>query len=214
MSTQGQPTTKASLSGRPERAGRAAVPRDRKRVIMDAALQVFNDRGVAVASIDDIKRVSGASVGSIYHHFEGGKHEIAERLYLEALRDYQEGFVSALEEAASTRDGVIAGVRHHLRWITENADRARFLMFGGVAPGEDLSELNRRFLQGVGRWMQPAVECGELLELTPDVLTALWVGPAQELARFWLAGRTRGSLEDAADVLAQAAWRSLSQEGS
>jgi hypothetical protein len=62
--------------------------------------------------------------------------------------------------------------------------------------------------------MQPAVECGELLEVTPDVLTALWVGPAQELARFWLAGRTRGALEDAADVLAQAAWRSLSQEGS
>lgn len=194
-------------------AARVPAPRDRRREILDAALKVFNERGVSGASIAEIKRLSGASVGSIYHHFEGGKEGMAEILYIRGLRDYQDGFVEALEASASTRDGVVAGVRHHLRWIEQNREVARFLMFGGVAPGPDLRDLNRRFLKAVGRWMQPAVECGELLDLTPDVLTALWVGPAQELARFWLAGRARGSLEDAADVLARAAWRSLSQEG-
>ena len=65
----------------------------------------------------------------------------------------------------------------------------------------------------VSRWMQPAVEGGQLRAVGPELLTALWIGSSQELARHWLAGRTRVSLTDAADVLAQAAWKSLSLEG-
>jgi AcrR family transcriptional regulator len=191
---------------------RPAVPKDRRRAILEAALMEFNERGIPGTSIADIRRRSGASVGSIYHHFEGGKQEMAELLYLEGLRDYQDEFVEALEQAATTQDGVIAGVRHHLRWIQDNPEIARFLTFSGAAPDSAVQDLNRRFLKAVGKWMQPAVECGELLALEPEVLAALWVGPAQELARFWLAGRTKRSLEDAADVLARAAWRSLSQE--
>ena len=45
------------------------------------------------------------------------------------------------------------------------------------------------------------------------LLTALWIGPSQELARHWLAGRTRISLTEAAPVLADAAWKSLNSGG-
>ncbi len=42
--------------------------------------RAFTESGFAAATVDDVRRRSGASVGSIYHHF-GGKQELAEALY-------------------------------------------------------------------------------------------------------------------------------------
>jgi hypothetical protein len=39
---------------------------------------------------------------------------------------------------------------------------------------------------------------------------ALWLGPAQELARLWLDGATRRPLGDYAGELADGAWAALS----
>ena len=50
-------------------------------------------------------------------------------------------------------------------------------------------------------------------DLEPELMTALWIGPSQDLARHWLAGRSRTSLAAAAPVLAEAAWRSLAVGG-
>jgi AcrR family transcriptional regulator len=194
----------------------AAATHERRAAILEAALIEFNANGVAGASIEEIRRRSGASVGSIYHHF-GGKDGIAGALYLDGLRDYQDGFLDSLRDAASTQEGIELGVRHHLSWIEGHPELSRFLLLGRdasvvVATEKPLRELNRRFFTAVSRWMRPAVACGELRATGPELLTALWIGPSQELARHWLAGRGRFSPTDAADVLAEAAWKSLSLE--
>jgi AcrR family transcriptional regulator len=195
-------------------AAGADVP-SRRDAILDAALVEFNAKGVAGTSIADIRRRSGASVGSIYHHF-GDKEGIASALHLEGLIDYQGGFLAALTGATGARDGVERGVRHHVQWIARHPDRARFMLLGRdagltLATERPLRELNRRFFGAVQRWVAPLVENGELRELSPEVLTALWIGPSQELARHWLAGRTRVNPAEAAPVLAEAAWKSMTR---
>jgi AcrR family transcriptional regulator len=189
---------------------------DRRAAILGAALTEFNAHGVAGASIDDIRARSGASVGSIYHHF-GDKDGIAGALFLDGLRDYQQGFVAALTEADSARQGIERGVHHHLRWVAEHRELARFLLLGRdarvvIATERPLRELNRRFFRAVAKWMRPHVARKELRALGPELLTALWIGPSQELARHWLAGRSRVSLNEAAPVLADAAWRTLAPD--
>jgi AcrR family transcriptional regulator len=189
----------------------------RRQLILAAALTEFNTHGVAGANIDDIRRRSGASVGSIYHHF-GGKDAIAGALYLEGLADYQTGFIDTLDAARTTRAGVEGAVRHHVGWIDDHKELARFLLLGRdartvIATERPLREQNRRFFARVTGWTGPRVAADELRDLEPELLTALWIGPSQELARHWLAGRTRTSLTDAAPALAAAAWRSLSPEG-
>ena len=69
---------------------------DRRQAILDAALQAFTESGTTAATVDDVRRLSGASVGSIYHHF-GDKEGLAAALYVEGLRSYQEGFLAVLE---------------------------------------------------------------------------------------------------------------------
>jgi len=189
----------------------------RRAAILDAALAEFTMHGVAGTSIEEIRRRSGASVGSIYHHF-GGKDGIAGALYLEGLGDYQQGFVSVLDDAKTTRAGVEGAVVHHVGWITDHRDLARFLLLGRdasvvVATERPLRTMNRRFFAQVAGWTRPRIAAGELRRLDPELMTALWIGPSQDLARHWLAGRSRISLPDAVPVLAHAAWRSLSPGG-
>jgi AcrR family transcriptional regulator len=189
----------------------------RRAAILDAALDAFTAHGVAGASIEDIRARSGASVGSIYHHF-GDKDGIAGALYLDGLRDYQRGFLTSLAQASTTKEGIEGGVHHHVAWIDEHRDLARFLLLGRDARVVGAAEpplraLNGQFFAAVRKWMRPRVLAGELRELEPELMTALWIGPSQDLARHWLAGRIRVSLTDAAPVLADAAWRSLTPGG-
>ena len=48
--------------------------------ILDAATEVFSTRGFSAATMADIVDHSGASIGSIYHHF-GGKKELFLAIY-------------------------------------------------------------------------------------------------------------------------------------
>src|SRR3954452_639361 len=92
----------------------SANNRDRRRAILDAALDAFEANGVLAATLDDIREGSGASIGSIYHHF-GDKEGIASALYAQLLAEWQDGFVAALRGRGAER-GVRAAVDHHLRW--------------------------------------------------------------------------------------------------
>jgi AcrR family transcriptional regulator len=62
---------------------------DRRRAdILAAALECFTRSGYEATRIEDIRSRSGASIGSIYHHF-GSKERIAAVLHVEAIRAYQ-----------------------------------------------------------------------------------------------------------------------------
>lgn len=53
---------------------------DTRYLVLDTALALFTDRGYFSTSVHDISRVSGVSIGSIYHHF-GDKEGVAGALY-------------------------------------------------------------------------------------------------------------------------------------
>jgi AcrR family transcriptional regulator len=160
-----------------------------------------------------VRRRSGASVGSIYHHF-GSKEELAGALYVEGLADYQAGFVAQLRARPRVRTGIKAMARHHLAWVAQHQDLARFLLAGRdaevrLASEAPLREQNRRFLAEVNAWLEPHVERGRLRRLAPDLFYSILIGPSQEFARHWLAGRTTSSIEAAERAHADAAWESL-----
>lgn len=178
----------------------------RRQAILDAALECFVERGVGATTIEDVRVRSGASVGSIYHHFDS-KEGIAAALYVEALRDYQAGALAAL------RSGVGGLVRHHVRWITAHPDRARFLLTRrepevAEASREQLAALNRSFFAEIRAW----IERSDLRPLPLDLFHAVVLGPAQEWARHWLAGHGETSPRTAERVLADAARAAVSKE--
>jgi AcrR family transcriptional regulator len=182
---------------------------DRKQEILDAALRGFAEKGLAGTTVEEVRESSGASVGSIYHHF-GDKEGIAAALYVAALRDYQDGLLAALAAGDDAERTVKELVRHHLRWVAEDRDRARFLL-GGRPPraAGEIAELNRRVFRATADWLDEQVAAGQIRAIPFGLFYSVLIGPAQEFCRHWLEGRVDTSLRTAERELAAAAWRSL-----
>src|SRR3954454_9607241 len=122
----------------------------RRDEILDAALDAFESKGVLAATLDDIRERSGASIGSIYHHF-GDKEGIAAALYAQLLGDWQRGFVAALR-GRGAEEGVRAAVDHHLCWAAKHPAAMRFLLAGTPAQAAVAAQ-NREFFAAVQAWL-------------------------------------------------------------
>src|SRR3954447_4024033 len=94
---------------------------ERRAAILDAARNCFTSQGYDATGIGDVQRLSGASIGSIYHHF-GSKEQLATEVYLSAIQDYQAGFRQAIESAETAEGGIRAGVSHHILWAAANRE--------------------------------------------------------------------------------------------
>jgi AcrR family transcriptional regulator len=190
---------------------------DRRQEILGAALACFVVKGLVATTIEEIRQAAGASIGSLYHHFDS-KDDLAAALYVEGLRNYQEGAVAELQAHPGAEDGVKAAVVHHLRWVMCHKELAYFIFsMGGLhSPGryaDELRNLNQVFFSEYRRWLSRRVRSGEIRKVPPDLYYALWIGPAHELARHLLSGRVKTPWQQAADLLADAAWIALRSEG-
>ena len=195
------------------RSSRRHRSQQRQRRILNAALECFASLGFDATTLEEIRSRSGASIGSIYHHFSS-KEDLAATLYVEGLRDYQEGLLAELRWHTQCAAGIRAIVRYHLRWITKHRDWARYLLDmrraeSVAAVEEQIHLMNREFFSEIRRWLEPHRKRGVLKRLPEDLYIAVVAGPSQEYARRWLAGRAKTDVTQAAKVLADAAWNAL-----
>lgn len=188
----------------------------RRTAILEAALDCFNRLGYAQATIDDVRRASGASVGSIYHHY-GDKEGLAGALYVEGLRRYQTSLLEAVDAFRGAK-GLIRGiVMHYVDWVRAHPDWAQFLFetrrAEGVAAAEDaIRRETRPFFDQLAARLHKYGDRGEIRTLPMEVTSAILIGPAQELARHWFRRGAPQDLDLIRDELADAAWRAVRGE--
>lgn len=184
-----------------------------KRDILNTALQCFMDKGVEQTTIADIRTASGISVGSIYHHF-GNKDGIVVALFLTGMQDHSVQQESALANCDTAEDGVKTIVRCYIDWICEHPDWARFVFrYRSFVENSALAEQNeahkRAHFKRLKHWFTPHIDNGTIQKLPFEVYHSLIIGPAQDFALRWLAGKTRGELGDYRELYAEAAWQAI-----
>ena len=161
-------------------------------------------------TIAEVRRRSGASVGSIYHRF-GGKRELAAALYVDCLADYQAGLAGVLEANPAAEAGIRAMVRHHLRWVAANPGRAALLFEHrepevALASAERVRTLNESLFERCREWLAPHQKAGRVRRMPLELVYVIVLGPSQEHARAWLRDPDRRPLAAAERELARAAW--------
>ena len=118
-----------------------------RRVLLEAAREIFTRAGFTEASVADVVERANSSVGSLYHHF-GGKTE----LFLALWEDHQQAHEDrASSTVAKVRaEGVtepielfIAGARAFLSGSWERRDLARLFLDGDGPPGFELLRRTR-----------------------------------------------------------------------
>ncbi|HPJ92919.1 MAG TPA: TetR/AcrR family transcriptional regulator [Deltaproteobacteria bacterium] len=192
--------------------------RTRRELIIRAALACFTEIGYAATNMADIRSRSGASTGSIYHHFKS-KEQLARAVYLEGIRDYQEGFLSALKKYEDASEAILEIITYHLTWVEQNPDWSRFLFlmrhadFMGNAQDE-FNVLNANFFRCVSMWFLQQVKTGSIRSMPTDLSIAVLLGPCQEYTRLYIDGKACTPPGQAAGELALAAWNALRSETS
>lgn len=185
---------------------------DRRRQILDAALQVFLKKGYGATRIEDIRKHSGASTGSVYHAFKG-KEAIAGALFLEAAEGWAEAADLRARRAAKGAQGAIrAAVEGLIDWGLARPDLFRFMddmrflearLSGSGEIGESPVFTAQAYRGLVGR--------GEVRDIPWAIARALILGPGYDYLR-----RGAGAIlaaEDDRRLLSEAAWEAVKPSG-
>jgi len=198
------------MNGITRQARNSAARRDQ---IVVATLALFKEHGLSGTTIDAISQRSGASVGSIYHHFSD-REGILYALYYQCFALCFDDLKQALQRETSAQAGAYALVTTYLDWIGENPERGRFMY--EASGGDLLSNHHEQILAFKGafytdivRWMQPHIAAGEIIALPPWAYDVIIMGPAHEFARRWLAGMRQMTLDTAKAIIADAIWRAI-----
>jgi AcrR family transcriptional regulator len=187
------------------------LPRhERRRQLLDAALEVFVVQGYHAAAMDDIAERAGVSKPVLYQHFPGKLD-----LYL-ALLD-------------QSVDELVGRVRHALRSTSDNKQRVAATFSAYFEYMESEGQAYRLVFESDlsnetavrDRIERGQRECAEMIShivrqdagLDDDeahLVSVAMVGLAQVTARYWLNAREHIPRETAEQLVARLAWRGIS----
>lgn len=170
------------------RATLESATRDR---LLQAAMDVFADRGYHGSTVDDIVSASATSKGAFYHYFPS-----KQGIFLNLL-DRLGGMVEAGVEAAIDQEqGALAKVEAALRVVLEVAsaqrDLARILLIEAAALGPEFEQgrlgIHRRFAALIQRHLDRAVGEGAIPAQDTRAAGMAWIGAINEVVTQQLAG--------------------------
>ncbi|MGZ3609927.1 MAG: TetR/AcrR family transcriptional regulator [Ktedonobacteraceae bacterium] len=191
----------------------------RQKAILEAALKSFSTKGFTETTMEDIKRLSGASTGSIYHHFEN-KEMLAQALYLEGRSDLNASLLATIA-GKPPRPGIKDLIYAYLDWFEQHPDLGQFVMQAGsteylgsyvkvVRQKIQLALPRENFPEQFFEWLSPFIEDGSIARFPRNLYVPLVIGPSREYVRRWLRTRIISEIHEARELLAEAAWKVLS----
>ncbi|HKA61540.1 MAG TPA: TetR/AcrR family transcriptional regulator [Methylomirabilota bacterium] len=157
--------------------------------ILQAAREVFAEKGYHRALVDDIVRASQTSKGAVYHHFPN-----KEALFLALVDEFagrlSEAVAAAIGGAHGALGKVEAAVTAGLETFARHRDLARILLLESVSLGpayqSKRQEVHGRFAALIQAHLDEAVTEGSIPPVDTRVATLAWLGALNEVVVQWL----------------------------
>ncbi|MEJ7876623.1 MAG: TetR/AcrR family transcriptional regulator [Solirubrobacterales bacterium] len=164
---------------------------DRRAAILEAALEIFSERGFSEASLDDVAVRGGISKALIYEHFDS-KRELQLVLLDTYMHDLIEAVVLAIAKAETDEERLRAGIESFLVYASERPEVLRLLTrnVSDSVAGETIDRLREEAASAIASIMAqnpPDLRPGDLdLETTVAIVAHLMAGGIQFLAGWWV----------------------------
>jgi len=187
------------------------LPRhERRRQLLDAALEVFVSQGYHAAAMDEIADRAGVSKPVLYQHFPS-KLELYLALLDESVDTLLETVRNALCSNADPKQRVAATFVAYFEYVGGAAEAYR-LVFESDLSNETLvrDRLDRVQRECAAMVSQTVSADTGLSEDEACLLSVGLVGMAQVTARYWLSTRKHIPREAAEQLVARLAWRGIS----
>jgi AcrR family transcriptional regulator len=187
------------------------LPRhERRRQLLDAALEVFVSQGYHAAAMDEIADRAGVSKPVLYQHFPGTLD-----LYLALLDESVDALVDAVRGALrSTTDNkqrVAATFSAYFQYVAGEGQAYRLVFESDLSNESAVRARLERGQHECAEMISQVVRQDAGLEEDEAYLVSVgMVGLAQVTARYWLSRLDHIPRETAEQLVARLAWRGIS----
>lgn len=188
-----------------------ARPETRER-ILEAAAEVFAEKGYYAAAVDDIVKVSNTSKGSFYNFFPS-----KQAIFLALIDRLDARVVERIEKAIAQERGALRKVDAALRAFLDDFARhrrlARILLIEAAGLGHAFNErlftTHTRFARLIQKHLQHAVDEGSIPSIDTELAAFAWLGAVNEVVLRWLYTGEPDPLEKALPELRSLLLRSV-----
>ena len=196
-------------AGRPPGHGVADATRER---ILEAAGDVFADKGYYGAAVDDIVRQSDTSKGSFYFHFPNKRG-----IFIALLDHLTARLLARVEEAVAAEPDPVrrldAALTAALSAFAQRRRLARLLLVEAAGLGHAMDDrllaVHERFIDLIQRQLDLAVAAGLVRVEDTRLAACAWFGALNEVVLRWLYREEPARLESAAPALRTMLLRSI-----
>ncbi|HET7622234.1 MAG TPA: TetR/AcrR family transcriptional regulator [Gemmatimonadaceae bacterium] len=155
------------------------LPEERPRQIIDAALEVFSEHGLAAARLEDIAKLAGVSKGTIYLYFPN-----KEALFSEMVREMVgESITSAQIRITGGSDSAADKYAAYMRAVWDNVRSPTFHKLHRIVEADlksypalmqfFFSEISLRSMSVAAGIVRQGIESGEFRAVDPDAVTRI-----------------------------------------
>ena len=181
---------------------RSTGQEDKRRLILEAAVHVFAQKGYHTSRVGDIAEEAGVAHGLLYHYFRS-KDELLETIVRETWRDVLDA-VRVVEETDETARERLAGVaKILLRAWRRDPDLVRVLVrevTRSATLQRQIVEIDQAFAS-LERIIAQGQEEGEFrADVDPRMVSYVFYGALEEILTGWVLGQ----LDDGDEQIAAA----------
>ena len=187
------------------------LPRhERRRQLLDAALEVFVSQGYHAAAMDEIAERAGVSKPVLYQHFPS-KLELYLALLDQSVDELLETVRDALRSTDDNRQRVAATFSAYFEYVESEGQAFRLVFESDLSNEAAVRERLERGQQECAEMISQMVrQDAGLDEDEAHLLSVGMVGLAQVTARYWLSTRDHIPREAAEQLVSRLAWRGIS----
>src|SRR5579859_6893434 len=206
--TTGDRTLTATSDARPRST---RLPRhERRRQLLDAALEVFVTQGYHAAAMDEIAERAGVSKPVLYQHFPG-KLDLYLALLDESVAELISAVSAALASTSDNKEWVPATFRAFFDYVSGAGEAFRLVFESDLSNEQAVrARLDRAMYECAEMVSEFIREDAGVSDAQADLLGMALVGMAQVSARYWLSTEREISQQIAETLLSRLAWRGIS----
>lgn len=190
----------------------AAKPDDKRKRLLDAALDLFETRGFDGVAVPEIAAKAGVATGTIYRYFKD-KEALVNALYQHWKRYYNTIVLAPQSDRASPRQAFGQYWQRMMMFARTYPKAMRFmdLHHHGQYLDEESRALSRAYAGEAQAFLERARNEGAIRDLNPTLVVALMWGAAAGLTKFAASGALEFNAI-AANDMEEALWRAIATD--
>jgi AcrR family transcriptional regulator len=180
---------------------------ERRELFLEVAARLFEEKGYANTSVEDITRELGFTKKVFYYYWQN-KQEVVQEIHDRGLRVMHEQLDKVMAEESSPAVRLESAIRNHIETVLQDRSIIAALL-GNFNFSEKTLDGRRAYTHRFQKLIEEGIAAGVVRDLDPKMLTFAILSLCNSVAR-WYRPEGRLSAEEIRDIFASFAadgWR-------